>query len=251
MNPLDGEAVAVLVIRNITDRSLRHFQDEFIAAAGHELRTPLTVLSGYLAMMNRRGIQDERLQRYIDLGREQATRIEILIGQLLDVGRLQSNNISLDLEDLDLVQIVESQIEACRSMTETQTIRFRGTRASLHIRGDRLRIEQVLGNLLSNALEHASESEFVDVSIRRKQGFAEVQVQDYGPGIPASAQERIFDRFGQAASDRFKPRGLGLGLFISRQLAEAHGGTLRVESKEGEGSTFSFRLPLLPEARQK
>jgi two-component system CheB/CheR fusion protein len=243
-----------VVIREITEGSLRRQQEQLVAMASHELRTPLTGLNGFLQVLNRDLPPDagERVRRYATRALEQAQRLNDLVGDLLDVARLQSGKFRLSLEWVDLVPLAARALETAQLLAEGQAIHLdaAGARdAPLPVRGDAVRLEQVLLNLLTNAITHAPETQRIDVRLRREAREAVVEVQDYGPGIAAAELATLFSRFHQVDRTGSRPaKGLGLGLFISKELVTAHGGTIDVRSTEGAGTTFTIRLPLAESA---
>jgi len=248
-----GAERGVVVVRDTTDRSLRRLQDEFLAMASHELRTPLTPIQGYLEMLVKllagRG-DDVRGSRYASQALAQLGRLRALVDDLLDVGRLQNGKLRVELVPVDLAPLVVSAVEAARLEVKGQEILLRADPGPLRVRGDTVRLEQVVSNLLSNAVKHAPDSERIDVRLRRAGAEAVVEVQDYGPGIPAGALPHLFSRFYQVARDGRDTggRGLGLGLFITREIVTSHGGAVDIASIEAAGATFTVRLPLLQDA---
>jgi two-component system CheB/CheR fusion protein len=257
--PLHGthEAHGVVVIRDITAPSLhRRLQDEFLALASHELRTPLTAVQGSLELMINLlppESHDERPRRLADLALRNARRLGVLVQDLTDVTRLQSGKLVLTCQAVDLVVLVTRVVGDMQDLARGQTVHLDvGTgplgvcNTPLLVYGDAGRLEQVLLNLLSNALAHAAAATPIEVRLRRVDDEVELQVQDYGRGIAAAALPRLFTRFYQVARpDRPSQGGLGLGLFICRELVTAHGGRIGVRSTEGEGTTFTVWLPLL------
>ncbi len=246
------ERSGVLVIRDITDRSLRRMQDEFLAIASHELRTPLTGLSGYLQMLVRlydAAAEHERPRRYATAALDQSQRLMSLITELLDVARLQSGRMTLAEEPVDLAAIVPRAAETAQVLAETQTIAVAIEDGPLVVRGDERRLEQVLLNLLTNAIAYSPGATRVDVRLHRDGGWAECLVQDYGRGIAATELPHIFSRFYRVERG-INPTsgGLGLGLYIAHQIVLAHGGTIDAHSTLGEGTTFTVRLPLAGES---
>jgi two-component system CheB/CheR fusion protein len=249
--PLTGESAGVLVIRDMSDRTMRRLQEEFLTWASHELRTPLTSLQGYLQLAEKRldTDADERLRRYLHLAVNEARRQTSLVTELMDATRLHSGKLELDLAPLDLVPVVMQTVESAGVLTQGQTIAFAPPSEPVVVAGDAGRLEQVLLNLLTNAITHAPGTERIDVRVRSDDGMAEVIVQDAGPGIPTEALETIFGRFAQVnPKDSAGRAGLGLGLFIAREIVEAHAGTITAQSAPGHGATFTVRLPLLPRA---
>jgi signal transduction histidine kinase len=245
--PLTGEKAGVLVIRDITDRTMRHLQEEFLTWAGHELRTPLTAVQGYLQLAERRlePGADERLRRYLELALGESRRQGILVAELLDVTRLQSGRLDLEMAPLDLTSLAAHTVELAQVLAEGQTLVLESGAGPLMVAGDAGRLQQVVLNLLMNAITHAAGTERIDVSVRRDGDTAELVVRDTGPGIPAEALETIFARFAQVDPKQRPGRaGLGLGLYIAREIITAHGGTITAHSALGAGATFSARLPL-------
>jgi two-component system CheB/CheR fusion protein len=249
--PLAGEHAGVLVIRDITDRTMRRLQEEFLTWAGHELRTPLTALQGYLQLTERRLDPSVHHQayRFLTLAIQETRRQASLVTELMDATRLQSGKLELEQTPLDLGPLVTHTVETAEVLTNGQTIALSAPTEPVMIVGDASRLEQVLLNLLTNAITHAPGTERIDVRVHSDDGMAEVIVQDAGPGIPTEALETIFGRFAQVnPRERAGRAGLGLGLYIAREIVEAHAGMITAQSAPGHGATFTVRLPLLPRA---
>ncbi len=249
--PLEHDGAAqggVVTIRDISDRNLRRLQDQWLGIASHELRTRLTALQGMLQMAERRQGDAERVRRYVGQAREQARRLGGLVEELVDAVRLQDGRLRLTRRPLELGATVGGAVETARMLTQGQAIELAEAGEPLWVHADAGRLEQVLLNLLTNAIAYAPGTERIDVRLRREDGSATIEVQDYGQGIPPTEIERIFTRYYQA--DRpgdGASAGLGLGLFIAQEIVAAHGGTIEARSTEGEGTTFAIRLPLLAE----
>ncbi|HKO24936.1 MAG TPA: PAS domain-containing sensor histidine kinase, partial [Chloroflexota bacterium] len=243
----EGETYGVVVIRDITERMLRRRQDEFLALASHELRTPLTPLAGYLQLIQREGDLD-RSRRFAELAHHQTQRLNRLVGDLLDVGRFHGGKLHLVVEPLDVGALV-ARVCASVEINSPAPIRLDMPTMPVMVSGDAVRLEQVLLNLLTNALTYAPQSPFIDVRLAQTAEEAVLDVEDYGPGIPAPALPHLFSRFYQVEQrERPSQQGLGLGLFICHQLVTAHEGSITVRSGEGEGSVFTVRLPLVTDA---
>jgi two-component system CheB/CheR fusion protein len=243
-----GQECAVIIIRDITERSLRRLQDEFLALASHELRTPLTPLHGYLEMLISvlEPSADERTRRYAAQALVQTRRLRMLVNDLLDVARLQTGKLSLNAEPLNLVPLVAQAVEAARFLAAGQAIQLDATPDPILVRGDAGRLEQVLLNLLTNAIHYAPGTDRIAVRLRRTGGEAEIQVHDDGPGIAAEDLPNLFTRFYQVAhAPEGTKSGLGLGLYIAKELVTAHQGRIDVRSVPGEGTTFTVRLPVV------
>jgi two-component system, chemotaxis family, CheB/CheR fusion protein len=244
----EGERGGVLVIRDITERSLHKLEDEFMALASHELRTPLTPLQASLQRLlkqyeSRAANTDER--RSVEMALRQSQRMARLVTDLVDVRRLQSGKFTLDRRRLRLDELLGQAVESARTLSQGQEIQTDFANTPLEVDGDPGRLEQVFLNLLVNAITYAPGTQRIEVRLRRAGKQAEVQVRDRGPGIPAAELPQLFSRFYQAGhADETNRQGLGLGLYISKEIVDAHGGSIGVESTEGKGTTFTVRLPL-------
>lgn len=242
---LEDETQSILVIRDVTDRSLRQLQERFLAVAGHELRTPLTSLLGN-AQLLKRALENSSaspdLLQPVDTIIEQAHRLQSLASDLTDANRLHGERIELTVSSVDVVQLVTHAVELERPLADGRAIRLEAPAEPLRIEADQGRLEQVLINLLDNALVHAPESD-VDVRLRTDGDWVEIAVQDDGPGIPERELPHLFTPFFQVRHMQAGREGMGLGLYISHELVAAHGGTLDVRSVERKGATFIVRLP--------
>src|SRR5919204_2079069 len=239
-----GAGHAVVVIRDITLSSQhRRLQDEFLALASHELRTPLTSIQGYLDLLQRflqRPGADQQLARYATTAQHHVRRLVALVGDLVDVTRLQSGKLTLDPAPLEVGALAAQAVETARGLAQEQThpLMLEGPAEPLWVRGDAGRLEQVLLNLLTNALKYTPPTTRIAVRLRRIGGEVALAVQDDGPGIAADQVPHLFAPFYQVArADRASQSGLGLGLFICHELVTAHGGRLEVQSTEGVGTT--------------
>jgi signal transduction histidine kinase len=227
-------------------------RDEFLSIASHELRTPLTpLLLNVQSLLQSKKPAEEpisRRQLVTVLGRseKQVRRLATLIDRLLDVSRIGSGGLRLQLEDsVDLAEIVREFAERFSDDVARagSTLEVLGD-SSVIGRWDRLRIEQVVTNLLTNAIKYGAQGP-VTIHVLGGDETATLSVRDHGIGIPPDKLPRIFNRFERAVSSR-SYGGLGLGLYITRQILDAHGGSIAVVSQEGAGSTFTVELPLRP-----
>jgi PAS domain S-box-containing protein len=222
-------------------------RDEFMSIASHELRTPLSTLLLNLEGLRRQLLTedlDERAQRKLESALRQTYRMEKLVSSLLDVARIVAGRLQLEPEESDLVEIVQQGVERMRSQAAAAgcALELRDPdQTQLAGRWDRMRLEQVVTNLVSNAIKYGG-GKPIEVSVEVEGAQAVIRVRDSGIGIAPEHLDRIFDRFERAVSKNYS--GLGMGLYISRQIVEAHGGTISVVSEVGQGSTFSVMLPL-------
>ena len=224
-------------------------RDEFLSIASHELRTPLSALELQAQSVNvqlgRQPVDLGRLQSKAAVMQRQVERLSRLISEMLDVSRIEAGRLELDREDIDLGELVgqvaarmAGEIERAQSMLELDTPE------GVVGRWDRLRLDQVVTNLLQNAIKYGHAAP-IRIWLRREDGAALLAVEDHGIGISAADQRRIFERFERAVSAR-QYGGMGVGLFIVDQIVRAHGGRIDVRSAPGQGATFTVRLPLAP-----
>jgi signal transduction histidine kinase len=225
-------------------------RDEFLSVAAHELRTPITGLRAAAQVVMRqlhRGddVSRERLNQMVTIIDHESEKLVRLMSQLLDLSRLEGGRISLELSPFDLAATVRQLVIRVQLQAPGAIIRVEGPE-SFWISADALRIEQVLQNLLDNAVKFSPEGGEITVELGRTgPNLAQVAVRDHGIGLALAEQERVFDRFYQVASGE-RAVGLGLGLYISREIVERHGGRIWVESPADGGARFVVELPVGP-----
>ena len=225
-------------------------RDQFLSIASHELKTPLTSLMGYVDLMQRRaaraGDQTERDQRAMRVIGEQAARLNKLVGALLDLSRIETGQLSIERGLVDLNALARRLVEETQPTTDRHTITFSGADQPVMLLGDELRLEQVVQNLIQNAIKYSPGGGTVAVLVERHGANAYVRVSDQGIGIPATALPQLFRRFYRAPNaDSQHISGMGIGLYVVKEIVELHGGTVEVASQEHQGSTFTISLPLL------
>lgn len=216
----------------------------FAADASHELRTPITAIRGYAEMYRMGAISDEEsLSRAMNRIEAESTRMGGLVEDLLLLARLDQGR-PLQSEIFDLSKVVSDAVVDARVVDSQREWNLDAT--SLEVKGDRLRIQQVVANLLSNASTHTPEGTPVEVTVHAVDGMAVVSVKDHGPGLEQADADSVFERFYRVDTGRARDTGgAGLGLSIVRSLVTAHGGSVNVYSSPGEGATFVVRLPLV------
>jgi two-component system, chemotaxis family, CheB/CheR fusion protein len=237
----------VVSIRDVSERTMRLSLERLMAAAGHELKTPTAAIHNYLQLVERRlasGDTDEAAT-YAARAASQARRLSDLVERLFDVSRIQTGQLEIVVEPVDLVAIVRAATDISAVLAKAPTIKLTAKPASLMVRGDAGRLEQVFLNLLANAVEHAGGSGGIDVAVRRSGGFAVVEVRDHGDGIAPEDLSIVFEAYTRLRHPQ-RATGLGLGLFVSREIVAAHGGSITATSKIGDGTTISVRLPATP-----
>jgi signal transduction histidine kinase len=227
-------------------------RDTFLAMVSHELRTPTTSILGWATLIRGRGIDEETLEHAVKAIERNARLQEQLIEQLLDYSRFNSGFLRLDARPASLVPIIEAATDTMLPLAKAKEIHLyvyldASTGAVIC---DAARLQQVVTNLLANAIKFTPFGGRVDVRLERRGAYAEVTVRDTGQGIAAEFLPYIFDPFWQAGTNQATPHnGLGLGLAIARQIVEGHNGKIRAESQgEGKGTTFTISLPLMDEA---
>lgn len=239
---------AAKIARDIRERKeLERRKDEFISIASHELKTPISALKGFTQLLQRRfqGHSDEESARFLARMDAQINRLTILISDMLDVSKMQEGQLVYRMESFDLAELVKEIMENVQGTTQKYQLLLQKT-VKAQIYGDRDRIGQILMNLLTNAIKYSPTAGRIIVSMAIAEENVVVSVQDYGIGIPEDKQERIFQRFYQVNEPAGKTSpGLGIGLYIAKQIIERHHGRLWVQSRKGEGSIFSFSLPLV------
>lgn len=224
-------------------KSLSEKKDEFIALASHELKTPLTTVKGYLQILDKK-IEEPSSRLFLSKALDQANKLHILIEDLLNMSRIEAGKLDFNYEDFDLrAMLLEISEVFNHSASTHQLITDLGDEPVI-IRADQNRLEQVLNNLLSNAVKYSPMAQKVFLNLAVCDGNIRVEVKDEGMGLTAQQQKQVFSRFYRAESTK-GISGLGLGLYLTKQIIDAHGGQLAVNSNVGDGSEFYFTLPLL------
>jgi PAS domain S-box-containing protein len=237
----DEERVAMIsAIRDVTERKrLDQAQQDFVAMASHDLASPLTVMRARVQLMLRRQTFDEESLNAI---LEQTTRMERLVTDLRELAQAEGGGLSVQREAVDLAALAQEAVERARTLAAGRIVRLESPAAPVVVAGDRDRLGQVLDNLLGNAVKYSSQGGEIVVRVDAAAGVARLSVADEGPGIPADVLPRLFERFYRGVHQAGEA-GLGLGLYISRMLVEAHGGRILAASEPGVGSTFTIVLP--------
>ncbi|PRY50337.1 PAS domain S-box-containing protein [Arcticibacter pallidicorallinus] len=227
-------------------RALNAKKDEFIGLASHELKTPLTSMKGFLQILERNE-SGELNRAFIKKALKQLNKISSLVSDLLDVSKIQSGKLYLDFETFDLQTLLHEVIELVQFTSETHEIELDSDSIVLPVQADKQRIEQVIINLISNAIKYSPDASKVLIRVRKTDLEVRVGIQDFGFGIETEQLENIFARFFRVESLASHISGLGIGLFITKEIVERHKGRIWVESEHGKGSEFFFTLPLIRE----
>jgi PAS domain S-box-containing protein len=245
---LAQENVRITEALNREVQEANRLKDEFLANLSHELRTPLNALLGYTRMIRSGVIAAEGLTRAVETIERNAISLSQIVEDILDVSRIISGKIRLNVQPVDLSTVVRSALEAMMPAADAKgiTIDVALDPGAAQISGDPARLQQVAGNLITNAVKFTPRGGTVRVRLERVDSHIEIVVSDTGIGIRPDFLPHIFERFRQAEAGTNRERGgLGLGLNIARQLVELHGGTIEATSAgEGQGTTFRVTLPL-------
>jgi signal transduction histidine kinase len=228
-------------------------RDQFLTIAAHELKTPLTALLGQAQLLLRRAERastlSERDQRSLATVAGQASRLNRMIAALFDVSRLEHGQLPIARAPLELTEFVRQVVDELQPALAPRELRYAAPATPLLVSGDIVRLEQVVQNLITNAVKYDSSGAPVQIKLERRGDLACVAVIDQGIGIPPAAMPHIFQRFYRAPNaEDLRSGGFGIGLSIVREIVTLHGGTIDVESVEGQGSTFTVALPLLSAA---
>ncbi len=241
-------AGALFVVHDLTPlRKLEGMREEFVANVSHELRTPLSLIKGAVETLLEGGRLDPAvLENFLKIIDRHANRLNLLIEDLLLISALDSGRIVLRLESIVLRDLVEEVLGDFQAAAAGRGISLRDCLPeTLRAQGDTGRLRQVFSNLVDNAIKHGGKGTVEIGGARLGAGWVQCWVRDEGAGIPEEARGRVFERFFRVDKARARPQGggTGLGLAIVKNLVQAHGGEVRVESAEGRGTTFFFKLP--------
>jgi signal transduction histidine kinase len=225
---------------------LSQLRADFVSLVSHELRSPMAAVIGAARTLEDRWRMLTAAQResFLALIGDETSRLAELVGDVLDTSRIEAGTFSYRFEEVDLGGLVDEAVENATLAQQDVPVVAAVRGALPAIRGDRARLRQVLGNLIENAVKYSPEGGEVRVSAAAANGAVEIAVRDAGPGIPRDQQTRIFEKFGRVDIPGASKPGTGLGLFIARSIAEAHGGSLDVTSGIEPGSTFTLTLPV-------
>ena len=225
---------------------LSQLRADFVSLVSHELRSPMAAVIGAARTLQDRWRMLTAAQResFLALIGDETARLAELVGDVLDTSRIEAGTFSYRFEEVDLGRVVDEAVDTATLAQQDVPVVASVRGALPTIRGDRARLRQVLGNLIENAVKYSPEGAEVRVSAAAANGAVKIAVRDAGPGIPRDQQARIFEKFGRVDVAGASKPGTGLGLFIARSIAEAHGGSLEVTSGAEPGSTFTLTLPV-------
>jgi len=226
-------------------RRLSALRADFVSLVSHELRSPMAAVIGSAKTLHERWreLSPDQRESFLALIDHETNRLAELVSDVLDTSRIESGNFSYSFADLDVGELIQESAAAAQSGQDEVRIHSNVHRPLPTVRGDRERLRQVLTNLLDNAVKYSPAGGEVEVEALAENGRINVEVRDRGPGVSPEHRVLIFEKFGRASGENAKP-GTGLGLFIARSIAQAHGGSLEVHSRPGSGAVFTLAIPV-------
>lgn len=234
----------LLVIEDVTEkRNLEKRKDEFLGMASHELKNPLTSIKAYTQILNKRLVNDQKNGYFLRQIDKQADRMYNLITDLLDIRKIEEGKLAFEKRMFDLHNLIQKAVAEFRLLTEQHEIIYEGNE-KIQVYGNKIRIEQVLINLITNAVKYSSPGKKIIVRCKQDKGMAEVSVQDFGIGVDPVNQKYLFSPYyTEKIAEARRGASTGLGLFIASEIVKRHDGKIWLQSKKGKGSTFFFTLP--------
>ena len=232
--------------RKRSDEAAARMKDQFVSTVSHELRTPLAAMDGWLHILldGEPGPLNEEQHRFLTTVKRNSDRLMRLVGDLLLIGQMDAGRFTLDMADVDIGELVGETVTLFAGMAAGKRIELTAdTGPGVVVHGDRLRLTQLLSNLVSNAVKFTPEGGQVRIRVGQQHGSGQIEVTDSGIGIPAAERAHLFERF-YRASTASGTAGTGLGLAISKAIAAAHGGTIRIADSGGTGTRFVVEIPL-------
>ncbi|HXS67598.1 MAG TPA: ATP-binding protein, partial [Candidatus Polarisedimenticolia bacterium] len=232
-------------------KQLERTREEFVANVSHELRTPLSLIKGYTeTLLDGAKDNPEVETKFLQTIQRNSERLQFLIEDLLTISELESGRLKMNLQSVRLRSLVDRVLEDFKTQAESRHVELKNEMPDLTARADSDRLQQVLGNLIGNAIKYGRSDGHVGVSGRlANANLVELCVHDDGPGIPPESIERVFERFYRVDKARSREQGgTGLGLSIVKHIVQSHGGKVWVKSEPGKGAAFYFTLPAKHEA---
>ena len=241
----DSDADYRLAVTDMTERKrIEKIKDEFIGMVSHELRTPLTIFMGSVQVALDDKISEAERKELLQEAAASAENLSHILENLIELSRYQSNRLTLSKEKADIRTLIRDVIRSEKGQLQRRRILVDITNKLPEVEADKVRLQQILRNLLENAAKYSPENTDMRVSVRREDEHLLIGINDQGKGIPHEDQEKLFMPFERLHETQVTKGGLGLGLLVCRRLIEAHGGKIWVESEPGKGSTFWFTLSL-------
>jgi signal transduction histidine kinase len=230
-----------------TLENLEKMRRDFIANISHELRTPMTSINGFIEGILDGTIPAEKQKDYLNIVKDEVKRLQRLVSDLLDIARMEAGEMTMNISTFDICEVVRIGVIYLQNELEDKNLNFRANfeREAMFVLADKDAIQRVVINLLHNAVKFTPEGGNISVTVYEAKGKAEISISDSGEGIPEEDLPYVFDRFHKADKSRSKDKtGVGLGLYIVKNIIKAHNEFITVQSKKGEGTTFTFHLTL-------
>ncbi|WP_040285949.1 sensor histidine kinase [Sporosarcina koreensis] len=239
-----GELAAAIRKLSGDLRRVKRERNEFLASVSHEMGTPLTYLKGYTRVAQRPDLPEDERTRYLSIIEEEAARLESLVKDLMALARMDEMTFSVEKTDFEAEEFIHTVLQLVKPAYDAKGIALHLILSGdFTVQADRMRLEQIVLNLLDNALHYSESGTAVTVRMAREQKQTVLQIEDEGRGIPVDEQPYVFDKLYRVEKSRSRAfGGAGLGLAIVKELTEAHGGTIRLDSEPGRGSIFTIRL---------
>ena len=245
-------AKSIQSLSNDLDR-LKNERKEFLASISHELRTPLTYIKGYADIIHRRSLSEQELIEYIEIIREETEQLSKLIKHLFELAKMDQYSFVINRELVTLKTLIASIIDLIQPVIQQKNISV-SLQCPYYIKAfvDPHRFQQVILNILDNAVKHSPKGSVITIEVREQREFITITVLDHGEGIPKQDLPFVFDRLYRVDKSRSrKSGGSGLGLAIAREIVESHGGSMRINSKFGEGTDVLIQLPVISKENMK
>ena len=246
LETLEGPRLLIIVLDVTERKQLEKMKQEFVAMVSHDLKQPLTSVKGavsLVAMMNADILNQSSLET-LEMAETEIDRLTKLVQDLLDLARIESGHMQLYFAQIKIKTVIKRAVSSVRTFADRNKVAIESDNSNIELEADADRLVQVLVNLLTNAVKFSAAKSTISVAVTADADWVQVTVKDQGRGIPASHLSAIFERFRQVEdADAQEKGGTGLGLPICKNIVEEHGGTIGVESEEGKGSSFWFRLP--------
>jgi signal transduction histidine kinase len=222
-------------------------KDEFLSIASHELKTPLTSIKAYVQLLSRalKTHKNTKISTYLDKAQSQIYKLNELIGDLLDISKIESGELKLNKKQFDIKTLIDNCIETIKQNHIGKQIKIIGNEKEMIIFADEARIEQVLLNYCTNAIKYSPDNKSITITRVAANNELLIKVKDHGIGIPPEKQASIFTKFYRVEESSLKFQGLGIGLYICAEIIKKHQGNFGVESEAGKGSEFYFKIPII------
>lgn len=239
-------STSLYIVVNLSyQKEVERRKDEFINIASHELKTPMTILKGYIQILNKRlsKTSDDYtvFLRQID---HEIDKMNVLINELHDITKVEAGKLNITKEKLNIIDVINNSLIQIEPFSDSHKVVFNNKQKKIQVMADSRRIEQVLLNLLTNAIKYSPANTTIKIKVEKNDSYVTVKVVDQGKGIPRSKVKKIFTKFFQVEKSADGIEGLGLGLYISAEIIKNHNGKIGVKSEMGKGSTFYFKLPV-------